>query len=468
MKFLFAYPGIKRFKIGGSKDVSTGGNLPPLGILYIAKMLENNGHKVEVLDFNAEEFKKEKLRQRLKSSDAVGLTLYTSSQSNPEATELSIEISEAIREYEPDIPFIIGGPHCCYHPKIALEKHKADICVKGEGELVINPIAEAIQGKKKLSTIPGVYYKEGKKIVNKKPPEQIKDLSTLPMPARHLVEKYDYGYVSGIKFSKGKTTSVLTSRGCPYRCKFCSYNYIVPGYRMRKPKHIIEEIDHIIDTGYRTLVFVDDNFLQLKKSVHEVMDFIISKDVNMKIWIENARVDSADRKLYEKLRDAGVELIYFGAESGNQDVLDYYNKKITVEQTRNAVKLSKEMGFFTSASFILGAPIETRQHIMNTIKFAKSLPLDEANFFNFVFMIGSPLWQEAVKEGKIKPDEYYVIANSDRGLSNFTETEIKDYVKKAYNSHYYNPRLWFRELFYALSKRDFRYIKLGLKLFTAE
>lgn len=459
MKFLFFYPASSGLELAVKKTLPIGAYLPPLGLLYLSKILELNGHDAEVIDFNAETFTRDKIKEKILSSDAVGMTLYTEST----ALKNSIMLSNFVKECDPDIPVLIGGPHCANEPEKTIIAHNADILVRGEGELVIKPIADAIQGKGKLSTIPGVYYRENDKINKGKPWEQIKDLDAIPFPARHLVDKYEYGYFLGIKFGKGRVASFLTSRGCPYRCKFCGMCYAMPKYNRRSSDNILKELGEVIDAGYKTISFVDDNFLQQKKESEKIMDFIIQKGENLRLWIEEARVDSADRKLFVKMRDAGVELISYGIESGNQDVLDYYNKKITVSQIRKAVNLSKEMGFYVNASFILGAPIETKKHIENTIKFAKSMPLDSAHFYNFAYVIGSPLWDEAVKEGKIQPHEHTVNAGSREGLGFLTEKEIIDYTMKAYKRYYFNPRLWIRELYFAFVNKDFRYLKIGLK-----
>ena len=463
MKFLFIYPASGKFEIASKKYISSGPHLPPLGILYLAEMLEINGHDVEVLDCNAEDIGEDKIKEKILSSDAIGMTIYT----EPTALNNSIMLSNLIKGCDPDIPLLIGGPHCSLHPEHSLLNHHADICVRGEGELIITPLAETIEGKRKLSTIPGIYYKERNKIKKNKPANQIDDLDALPFPARHLVDKYEYGFMLGVKIAKGKLTSVLTSRGCPYRCRFCGMRYLLPRYKRRSINNITKEIEEVINAGYTTLSFVDDNFLHKKEEAEKIMDFIIQKEMNVHLWIEEARVDSADRRLYQKMRDAGVEIINFGIESGNQDVLDFYNKRITLSQIRKAVHLSKEMGFFVNASFILGAPIETKKHIKNTIKFAKSIPLDSVIFYNLEYGYGSPLWDEAVEEGKIQPDEYSVKADSKRGLGNFTEKELIDYNMNAYKSYYFNPRLWKRELFYAFAKKDFRFLKLGLRMLTS-
>jgi len=460
MKFLFIYPSTNNLEIGPKKYLPVGAHVPPIGVLYLAKILELNDYTVEVLDLNAEKFNEVKIRKKILSSDVIGITLYSGTRS----INNSLELSKLIKEIDTDIPILIGGPHCSYFPKKALVDHQANVCVKGEAEDVILPIAEAIQGKINFSKIPGIYYKKGNLIKKNNKVKQIKNLDSLPFPARYLVDKYDYGFILGSKISYGKTTSIITSRGCPYKCRFCGLDYIVPGYRRRSFENIKGEIEEIIDAGYKTLVFVDDNFLHHKKEVEKIMDFIIQKDSDIHIWIEQARVDSADEKLYQKMKEAGTEIIDFGLESGNQEILDYYDKKITLSQIKNAVSLSKKMGFYVIGSFILGAPIETKEQIENTKKFAKSLPLDGVYFFNFLYMIGSSLWQEAVNNGKIKSDEYFIVPDKRRDLGNFTEEELISYVNKIYYSYYFNPRLWLRELSFAISNQDFRFLKLGLKI----
>ena len=159
------------------------------------------------------------------------------------------------------------------------------------------------------------------------------------------------------------------------------------------------------------------------------------------------------------MKKAGVETIYYGIESGNQEVLDYYNKRITLSQIEKAVKLSKEMGFIVTGSFIFGAPIETKKHLENTKKFAKKLPLDGAYFYPFNYRIGSQIWDEAVAEGIIDKEEFFLLPNMDRGLGNFSTEWLLKYVDKAYKSFYFSPRFWIRELIRAFTKRDFRILR---------
>ena len=460
MKVLLFFPGSTGFELAPKLRISTGAFLPPLGLLYLAKILELQGHTVKVIDCNTEGFNDNSLRQAIQSSDVVGMTIYSGLKN----LENSLLISKKIRQYAPEIPFIIGGPHCTIVPEQALCDHSADIAVCGEAEYIIIPVIEALEGKRPLSSVPGIFYRQKDKIHRTKKNHQIMDLDPLPFPSRHLVKKNSYGYVYGTKLIKGEVTSLIGSRGCPHRCTFCQVSSFLPKYRTRSLENIFQEIDEIVSMGYNAIAFVDDNFLADKKKAEAIMEYIIRQQYDLTLWIMDTRVDSADRHLYEKMRDAGVTNIFYGIESGNQKVLDFYNKKFTLSQIRHAVNLSKEMGFLVGGNFIIGAPIETKKHIQDTITLAKSLPLDTVLFNHFRYPQGAPIWREAVKQGKINPDEFSVISDSKRGLAQFDAKTIDDYCMKAYRNFFFNPRYWFREISYALSHQDITYIELGLQM----
>lgn len=458
MKFLLIYPPSEEYQFAEKKGISVGAFVPPLGILYLSRMLEDNGHKVEIIDYNSEEVNKVELRNKLKHVDACGLTI-VSARFAP-----SINLAQFIKKCEPDLPLLIGGPHCSVVPKKSLIDFNADICVKGDAEYTILTVAKALEGKRQLSNIPGIYYKEKNKAKNTGPSEPIENLDNIPFPSRHLVDKYEYGYFSGRKLAIGKTTSILTTRGCPYHCRFCGIKTIQPCYCERSVENVTKEIQEVVNNGFQTIQIVDDNFLANKKRAEKIIDYIIKNELGIEIWIAGARVDSADRQLYKKMKKAGVVFISFGIESGNQDVLDYYNKRITLSQIRKAIDLCIEMDFYISGSFILGAPIETEKHIRNTIEFAKSLNMDFIRFLSLGYLCGSPLWQEAVKEGKIKPDEYVVPADSRRGLGRFTEEELKNYCVEAYNEIFYDPRFLSLQVIRAFDRKNFRFLKVGLEM----
>ena len=436
--------------------------LSPLGLLYLGAVLEQEGHKVEVLDYYAEDISREQLKSSIMSSDAVGMTIYT------EDYKPAKDISRMIKDLDPDIPLIIGGPHCTFLQKRSLSDiPDADISVMGEGERVILDITGFLQGKKNLGDIHGIYYRDNKSIVSGKPIQVIDNLDVLPFPARHLVEKYDYSTsIFGYTLKK-KVTSMITSKGCPFHCRFCSRygNFIKDwGFRRRSAENVVNEIQEI-NEKYNSVMMVDDNFLADKKRAHRIFDLLLEIDTNVELLIQGARVDTADKELYLKMKKAGVKYIGFGIESGNQDILDFYNKKTTLEQIRKAVGLAREMDFFIGASFIFGAPIETKKHVENTIKFACSLPIDRANFVPLIYIMGSSLWAEAVKNKKIQPNQYEVLADSSHNLSNFTEEELIEYTTNAFKTFYFRPNYILRQIYKTLQRNDYSLFINGLKFF---
>ncbi|MDH7517018.1 MAG: radical SAM protein [Candidatus Thermoplasmatota archaeon] len=447
----------------GKKDNTFRGLAPPLGLLYIARVLEEDGDKVTLFDFSAENFEEQKIIKAMKKTDIVGITVLSFSLENV------TKIIKTIRKTKPRIKVIIGGPHCTLFPEKALEETQADISIQGDGELVINDIKKAIREENNFSDIPGIYYREKNQMKKGGPLKLVENLDEIHFPARHLANKYNYGNQYNPKIKNGEFTSLITSRGCPYRCRFCSRNSVsMKKYRTRSTKNIIEELKEIKEEKYRYVAIMDDSFLSNKKQVHELFDEIIKQKLDLKFIITAARVDAADEMLFKKMKKAGVTHIQYGLESGNQNVLDFYNKKITVDRIQKAVNLSHKLGFFNMGSFILGAPFETRQHFEKTIKFAKKLPLDSVSFVTLKYMAGSELWYNAVKEGKITENNYLVQADSKKGLGTLTEEEILRYCKRARSEYYRRPTFILKLLKKSLKNDDMGFIQSYLSLFFSD
>ena len=440
-------------KVSVIKDAFT----PPLGLLYIGKALEDEGHTVEILQYFTEGKPEEQLKKSLSSVDSVGICV---------STHLYKEVAQIvknIKETDKSIPIIIGGPHCTFHPKESL-KHipLADICLEGEGDLSIKEVAKGLEGTKKLSEIPGIYYRDHNTIKPGKPPEVIKDLDSIPFPARHLVDKYDYGKINNSYFFKPILTSMVTSRGCPFHCRFCSrlalsYNT----FRQRSAENVVREIVEI-NEKYRSVYIVDDNFLADKKRAHKIMDALIKTKTDIDLLVSGARVDSANCDLYKKMKKAGVKYLEFGIESGNQEALDFYNKKITLDQIRKAVKLGRKMNFVIAGNFILGAPLEIKRHIEQTIQFACSIPLDIVLFRPLMYTYGSDLWNKAVQDGNInETDGYSIVADSNKNLSSFTSDELVNMCHNATKRFYRRPSYIARQIGRSIMRRNFSVVKAG-------
>jgi radical SAM superfamily enzyme YgiQ (UPF0313 family) len=440
---------------------NTTSTYPPLGLLYIGAVLENEGHNVEIIDLGAESLSEEQLKKCLTTSDAVGISVYTNNYKS------AVNIARIIKELDPKIPLIIGGPHCTFLKQQSLNDIPyADIAVELEGEAPVLDIVQYLNGEKKLNDINGIYYKQNNEIKSGKPFKLIKDMDSIPFPARHLVDKYDYGNFPWEYHSKKKFASMITSRGCPFHCRFCSrYNNAINGYgfSQRSAENVVKEIQEINDK-YDSVAIVDDCFLTDIRRSHKIFDMLIDIGTDVEIMIIGARVDSADENLYKKMKKAGVTYMSFGIESGNQDILDYYNKKITLQQIKKAVKLGREIGFFLSASLIFGAPIETEKHLSKTIKFVSSLPLDIIVVRPFYYDLGAEFWNEEVRKGSILKDEYVVRADSNRGLGNLTTEEIDHFIRKAYKRFYLSPRYELGQVFRVLKQHDICRLKSNLKI----
>lgn len=425
--------------------------------------MENEGDTVTLLDFSIESFDERTIRKNVASADAVGITVLSF------ALESVVNIVKIIKETKPQLPVIIGGPHCTLFPEKSLQEIQADISVQGDGEGIIHEIKKAMINQISFSEIPGIYYREDGQIKKGADVQFIQDLDSLPFPARHLVKKYTYGSQFTPKIKNANYTSIVTSRGCPYACKFCSRNSVsMKKYRTRSIQNIVEELKEIQAKGFKYVAIVDDSFLSNKTQAHQLFDEIIKERLHLKFIITAARVDVAEKILFQKMRRAGVTHIQYGLESGNQDVLDFYNKNITLQEIRYAVGLSHKLGFFNMGSFILGAPFETRQHFERTVNFAKALPLDSVGFAVLKYMAGSELWCNAVNDGKLSQDDYLVVADSNKGLGLFPEKEIVRYCMTARREYYVRPSFLLRLFIKSLKNNDFGFVQSYLSLFFSD
>ena len=319
---------------------------------------------------------------------------------------------------------------------------------------------------------------------------------------------------------KGVTAPIITSRGCPHRCLFCtraaqrppnfsfllekekkslikrkekcqkcsitsvacSLNYketsvvekanrfAATNYRERSAESVLYEIQQLADAGFQVLYIVDDNFMVNERRVHAIMDGIIKRGVKMAI-LAQGRVHPCSEALYQKMRAAGVQLLSYGLESGNQDVLNFYRKRTTIEQAQRALELADKCGIFTHGNFILGAPIETGKHIERTIRFAQELPLDAAFFGVLNYTYGSELWDIAHQKGLIEIYESDVYADKERGLGQFSKRELERFCQKAHYRFYFRPTLWARYLskLFRSQNRDFsKLLVRGFLRFSAD
>jgi anaerobic magnesium-protoporphyrin IX monomethyl ester cyclase len=462
MRFLLIYPPSTPFFITTSRTYY--GYSPPLGLLYIAKILEQHGDRVTVLDFSAEPFQENVLLKALHDVDAVGVSVLSPSLHQAQ------HLISLIKQQDPSLPIIIGGPHCTLLPETSLQETQADMSIQGDGETSILPLRSVLQGAMDPKTVPGMFFRIPEGIGHGPPASLIQDLNTLPFPARHLVKHYVYhSHEYNPRFKAGEFTSLVTSRGCPYQCRFCSRGSIsMKQYRRRTIDNVMAELQEISHQGYHHVAFVDDCFPVDARQAHELFRRIIDKRLPLRFSITATRVDLMDKALFQIMKKAGVTHIQFGLESGNQDVLDYYHKQTTVETIRHTVQLSHDTGLFTAGSFILGAPFETQAHFKRTLAFAQSLPLDSVSFIPLRYMVGSELWNQAVGTGTIDADDYLVTADKNHGLGMYSKEELIRFCFNAQRAYYLRPRFFLNLFKTSLRNNDMSHIQSFISvLFTS-
>jgi radical SAM superfamily enzyme YgiQ (UPF0313 family) len=434
IKILLLYPEVSSFYIDSSQMLY--GLAPPLGLLYIGAMLESNDHEVTLVDFSAEPYSSDRLKEVVLGVDVIGISVLTPS------IECVKVIIQQCRRFNPNISIIIGGAHCTLFPENSLSELDADICIQGDGEETFIDVLSCLSEKKKLKDIPGVYYRDKRGSIFKGPVKNVvKNIDLFGIPARHLVEQYVYGKWYNPQICKGEFTSIVFSRGCPYRCRFCSRGAV--GYhqfRRRSVDNILVELEELAGQGYRYISVNDDCFPTVKQEAMDLFTGIVERGFDFKFYLNASRVNLIDQELLEIMHQAGVVHIQFGLESGSQKILDFYQKETTVEQIRDVVIRCHNMGFFTAGSFILVAPIETKTDFLKTIYFAEKLPLDSVSYLPLRYMAGSSLWEWAVSKGKIRDSDYLVVADKKYGLGNFTKEELVAVCTNAHLRYYLRPK----------------------------
>ncbi|MBS3114677.1 radical SAM protein [Candidatus Woesearchaeota archaeon] len=288
-----------------------------------------------------------------------------------------------------NIKVIIGGPHTSATVKEVLNESGADIAVIREGEMQLKEILNGAP----LENVLGIAFKRGNDyIVNPERPF-LENLDELPVPAYDLFELANY---------MDKKLPMVTSRGCPHRCIFCSI-FLTMGrtFRTRSPEHVVNEIEHWYKKyGYRRFAFNDDVFNFDKERVKKICDLIVERGLKIQWELRNGiRVDKVDLEMFQKMKKAGCIYIAFGIESGVQDVLNKMKKGATVEQIKRAAQLTKEAGLPAGGFFIIGLPGDNMENFKQTLKLALELPLEEVRFYSALPYIGTEFYEIAKKNG---------------------------------------------------------------------
>lgn len=382
---------------------------PPLGLAYIAGVLELKGYKIQILDRDVLLRKNDMDFDKV---DAIILgkingfdsSLIGISATTPNMSDVK-HVSRLIKAGTKNTTIVLGGPHPSGEPVLSLDETPAvDIVVRGEGEFAMCDIAagNAIEG------IGGITYRKDGKIISNADREPIRDIDELPMPARHLLDMRFYTRPS--RFTSRnlslRTTSIFTARGCPYRCNFCAGPLVFNGkVRFHSADRVIREIEELIyKYDVEALYFAEDMFLSSRKRAEELLGLFVNKGINKRIkWFAQAKTSIITEDLLKLMKEAGCVGIEYGFESGSQRVLDLMNKRLKIEDNLNAVRLTKRSGLRFQGNIIVGYPGEREDDFRQTIGFIKKVKPNMIGFNIFMPLPGTPSYEKLKAQGSPIP-----------------------------------------------------------------
>ena len=421
----------------GRKSITA---FPPLSLLYLAGVLKEIGVEVSILDQPALGLTIEETVRWVKKEnpELLGFSTLTSSG------QTAARISNKVKEKNPDVTTVFGNHHATFNAERILKKYPSvDIIARGEGEKTIVELAECLKNGCDLKNVRGINFRKEGKIVSTPDQPLIKDLDTVPFPDRKLIGAEYHCVIAGANIAPKKFTSIVTSRGCVYNCRFCSCTEIAKNrWRPRSAANTMEELQFLANQGYKQLIFVDDAFTMNPKRVIEICKGMRREKLDLE-WICEGRVDICSSAMLREMVQAGCKVLYLGIENANQRILNYYNKRITPEQSETAVRTAKKAGVdVVAGSFIIGAPDETREEMWNTVKFAQRVPIDIPQFNILGAHPGNDIWNELVAKGFLDPEKWWekgVAVSEIYPNAKVSRDEIMQIMHAAFFQHVYRP-----------------------------
>jgi radical SAM superfamily enzyme YgiQ (UPF0313 family) len=305
-------------------------------------------------------------------------------------------------------------------------------------------------------------------VVNTGPPAAIEDLDRIPFPARHLVPFRRYRSL----LTHGTTvTTLFTSRGCPYRCRFCDRPHLGKRFRARSAQNVVDEIEECVRMGISEFLIYDDTFTVNRGRVKQICDLIVNRRLDISFDIR-ARVDTVDDEMLAKLKRAGCQGIHYGIESGSPRVLERLDKRITLAQVSDAFVSTRKHGIQTLAYFMIGNPGETLRDIKATLRYTRRIGADYVHLTILTPFPGTQIYRDALQSGLLEKDVWREFARDPRkGFDPphwgefFTRAELNSLLVKGYRQFYLRPSYVARRLMRLRSWNEFaKKARAGLRV----
>ncbi len=448
MRILLINPSMNMAKLGRFAELLE--PMPPTGIAYIAGALVAEGYLTRVIDMFAEKLTAFGVMERVKrfKPDVVGMTVLTPSAPNCEI------ISAMIKEFSPSTKIIWGGVHADVFARDILRDGHVDFVIHHDGEETVVELMHALEGgDKDLSKIDGLTWMDSGEPRTNKTRALLRDLDSLAYPAWDLFPYHRYGLLPFADIDKPVLT-MTGSRGCPYRCDYCSLLHSGKVYRRRDPMKIVEEYEHLVDRyGVKQIGLVDPIFPLVLKDLKPLCEELIRRKLDQRcVWLSETRADRLDEETCRVMYAGGCRRVLMGIESGVDLLLGNVNKNLTTEKVRWGVANAKKAGIQTVGLFMIGMPGETPEMTKETIEFAVDLDLDFAKFAITVPFPGSKLFEDQWQKTLFRDDwENYTTFNPDPD-------------RLIYHPQGYDPELLIKMQAYGLRRFYMRYEQVRRQL----
>ncbi len=441
---------------GGTKGGITNPVFPTLGLATIAAVARQQGHRVHILDMSWRPYDFSLVQSKIRDikPDVVGITATT-----PLMNQVR-DLSLLVKDISKDIAVVAGGPHVTALPEETLSESLLDAVFLGEADY---SFANYCDGADPVD-VKNICYRSGDDFVRTARESLIGNLDDLPMPAWDLYHIKDYHRIPRLLVKRLPAAVAEFSRGCVFQCNFCaSKTTLGQGYRKKSPERCAEEVRQMHALGFREFWLADDIFTSDNAWAISVCEAIAKAGVDI-VWTctNGIRVESADERLFQSLRKAGCYRVSFGFESGNNEILEKFGKggQATIEQGREAVRMARSAGLDTAGTMLLGLSDDTEETMMDTIDYARRLPLDMMKFGITIAFPGTRMFTDYAHQGLIRSfdwDKYFIYTNeplfAHPNLSHEKVTEYQDIAFK--KAILYNPRFIIRRILRGLKTGEF-------------
>lgn len=418
---------------------------PPLGLGYLATAVKKNGFDVSLYDANKFKTDVSHLGRIIKKEkpDFVGFQMYTM---NFHYVKNALKIIKSINS---EIVTIVGGPHPSALPEETFNSlgEFLDFAFKGEAEI---GLPKLLKDKQELNEIPGLVYRQcGQIIIN--PPLFSQNLDLFDFPAWDLLKPETYPEAQhGAFFKNFPIAPIITTRGCPFNCNFCAGKLNTGSIlRKRSVSKVIEEIKYLYHSRrIREFHIIDDNFTLDKSFAKEILKEIIKLKLKASFAVPNGvRLDTLDEEILRLMKEAGFYLISVGIESGSDRILKIMGKRLMTKQIKEKIVLIKKAKLEAAGFFILGYPEETETEIKKTIEFSLKLGLLRANYFLFLPLPGTPIFQHLQKEYQLQNVDYTHLSFTIPSFScQISKGRLKGFQREAFLRFYLRPKILLKNL----------------------